>query len=980
MDWVGVELVDDTVYLVVELEWRARGEFGGTNLELPGRVIATGSLYLSDAGWRTFGVALADGGEPVRMFDGAWQVTWREGFAFASPDRDNVTATVRVVEVGTSILPYENVRMVLPPFLLERMRGVERAEMAVIALDRLRRGKKGNWTSGKEARMGMLDGDAQHRKDRPRDTRDTPTRKGKEGIEFLREDTDRPVNPPLLDSGASRPSASPVSAKGCEGLWSLSERVLGWFDPEGIAKPKGQLNFSKEGAGPSSATGPGMIEGGLRKVVSSLTSALSKNQGYLADAKKKPTFDGENITKFLIDYENLAAVLRWTEEEKMEHLGQHVPLNLGRDIMAIVATSGSWKEARDMMMRKYLADEQMATEAEKSTVQRKHSATYSDFLREFTLVALRIPGVMDRIMSKYFLKQFTEFDKEMIGMHLHNDAYMADIEDPMTGQGELLRLMGTGGDTPKGKLATWSPSFEESARKGAFARMEGMGERVEIMIEEAFSKKEWVKMGLPMKKRSSDEDALGVMVVEKETEVELGASLPKHGEIRDKKDKVALEIPDLLQLVKAIKYHKVAVDPAALASFEERIQNGYCLNGELFDYKIERVAGLRNRADRLSRVALTPEGLEEAEPIDAFLDYEGGTLVVDSEMAGTTCTTGELLIKALEKGPPTVVAELREGTATRVGRREEKDAWGSVVKPRDEQIALAVEGGWRRVMSMKESQELEMQHYQAYQVDNNQTGTQEEEQFFLIKSYEGIEVRRTKMAPNNENDINQANLNVDDPWRQPERPQNRNRPVLQPRPPVRTGKRKMQACRPSPTKEGDVLRAWPEDKSEQEREESREEKGTEDQHKEEPGQGSRKDAKGSTEDDSETGEDIPKIVIVNSDDEMDRVSRPRLEGQASTSRASEEVHDWDEVFGPTPSHWFEVWANTFRHDWIIIARSLMAAGERVTPTDFFSKETLHDMKATLDEIRTYGLGVAPPPKTEEGRGAKRQRTDRDTGN
>ncbi|GBG78004.1 hypothetical protein CBR_g25938 [Chara braunii] len=157
-----------------------------------------------------------------------------------------------------------------------------------------------------------------------------------------------------------------------------------------------------------------------------------------------------------------------------------------------------------------------------------------------------------------------------------------------------------------------------------------------------------------------------------------------------------------------------------------------------FDYKIERIAGLRNRADGVSRVALTPEGLEEAEPIDSFLDYEGGTLVVDSEMAGTTCTTGELLIKALEKGPPAVVAELREGTVTRVGRKEEKDAWGSVVKPRDEQIALAVEGGWRRVMSIMESQELEMQRYQAYQVDNNQTGTQEEEQFFLIKSYEGL--------------------------------------------------------------------------------------------------------------------------------------------------------------------------------------------------------------------------------------------------
>ncbi|GBG80614.1 hypothetical protein CBR_g31074 [Chara braunii] len=79
---------------------------------------------------------------------------------------------------------------------------------------------------------------------------------------------------------------------------------------------------------------------------------------------------------------------------------------------------------------------------------------------------------------------------EMIDMHLHDGTYMVDIEDPVTDRGEILRLLGTGGDPPKGKLATWSPSFEDSARKGAFAWMEGMIERVEIMIEEAFNKKE----------------------------------------------------------------------------------------------------------------------------------------------------------------------------------------------------------------------------------------------------------------------------------------------------------------------------------------------------------------------------------------------------------------------------------------------------------------------------------------------------------
>ncbi|GBG87136.1 hypothetical protein CBR_g44593 [Chara braunii] len=164
----------------------------------------------------------------------------------------------------------------------------------------------------------------------------------------------------------------------------------------------------------------------------------------------------------------------------------------------------------------------------------------------------------------------------MIGMHLHDGTYMVGIEDPVTGRGELLRLLGTGGDPPKGKLATWSPSFEDSARKGAFARMEGMRERVEIMIEEAFNKKEWIKMGLPQKKRKQEDEVLGVMVAEKESEVELGANLPKQKEVRMDVPEVALEIPDLLQLIKALRYQK-----------------GYCLNGKLVSIQLRVVEATR---------------------------------------------------------------------------------------------------------------------------------------------------------------------------------------------------------------------------------------------------------------------------------------------------------------------------------------------------------------------------------------------------
>ncbi|GBG72891.1 hypothetical protein CBR_g12611 [Chara braunii] len=179
-------------------------------------------------------------------------------------------------------------------------------------------------------------------------------------------------------------------------------------------KTRAGQKAGKESPDNSVAGEPSSFEGGLKQIVSSLARALNKNQGYLADAKKKLTFDGANITKFLIDYENLAALPKWTEEEKMDHLGQHVSLSLGRDIMVIVAESRSWKETRDVMMRKYIAEEKMATEVDLAAIQSKSFATYNDFLREFTLVALRIPGVTDRIMSKYFLRQFSEFDKDKI--------------------------------------------------------------------------------------------------------------------------------------------------------------------------------------------------------------------------------------------------------------------------------------------------------------------------------------------------------------------------------------------------------------------------------------------------------------------------------------------------------------------------------------------------------------------------------------
>ncbi|GBG72215.1 hypothetical protein CBR_g11147 [Chara braunii] len=157
-----------------------------------------------------------------------------------------------------------------------------------------------------------------------------------------------------------------------------------------------------------------------------------------------------------------------------------------------------------------------------------------------------------------------------------------------------------------------------------------------------------------------------------------------------------------------------------------------------FDYKIERIAGIRNKADGLSRVCITPEGMEDAEPIDTFLEYEGGTLAVDNEMMSGECTSGELLIQTLDKGAPAVVAELREGPVTTRGRREENDSWGAIVGPKEELIAMAVEGGQEAVMSLVESRERKELQQVVNQMQEGKDGGKEGDKFFYVQSYEGL--------------------------------------------------------------------------------------------------------------------------------------------------------------------------------------------------------------------------------------------------
>ncbi|GBG67106.1 hypothetical protein CBR_g81530, partial [Chara braunii] len=157
-----------------------------------------------------------------------------------------------------------------------------------------------------------------------------------------------------------------------------------------------------------------------------------------------------------------------------------------------------------------------------------------------------------------------------------------------------------------------------------------------------------------------------------------------------------------------------------------------------FDYKVERIAGLRNRADGLSRVCIMLEGVEDAEPIDAFLEYEGGTLVVDNEMADPAITTGQLLIQTLEKFALVVVAELREGQVTTGRRKEEKDLWGAEVEAREELMAMTVEGGRDTVMTLAETWAQKECQYLVNLTREEQGADQNEQEFFLIQMYEGV--------------------------------------------------------------------------------------------------------------------------------------------------------------------------------------------------------------------------------------------------
>ncbi|GBG88788.1 hypothetical protein CBR_g48404 [Chara braunii] len=543
MDWVGVELVEDTVYLVMELEWRARGEFGDMDLNLPGRVRATGSLHLSEEGWRTFRIALASGDDPIRMFEGAWQITWREGFEFADPERDDVTAEVKVDAAGVLELPNEVVRMSLPPFLLRRMGGIERVEQAVTDVTRLNFNEALMYREYYRAFLEMGP---------------------------FRDEQGHEVLCILRASMNTRPGVPQISD---ETMWRFIRREVG------------------------------------------------RGATYIDDLYRlKP------------------------DPAKTDKISQWLtPLRTTTKVRAFLGVVGFWRifiqnfAKIDEPIRAMIREEGTMdwTEEREGVVQR-----LKDILTSET-VALSAPCFNDEVGRPFIL------------------------------------------ETDGGPLAVG----------GVLIQRDEEGKERPIRFESRT----------------------------------LNSAERRYSQFK----KEVLAILHCLKTFQAYLFGRrfiLRIDPTNVAGDLKNYRPIDPTVGRWvgfiwqFDYNIERIAGIRNKADGISRVCTTPEGMEDAEPIDAFLEYEGGTLAVDNEMMSEGCTSGELLIQTLEKGAPTVVTGLREGPVTTRGRREENDSWGAIVGPKEELMAMAVEGGREAVMSLVESSERKELQWVVNQMQEGKDG------------------------------------------------------------------------------------------------------------------------------------------------------------------------------------------------------------------------------------------------------------------
>ncbi|GBG73243.1 hypothetical protein CBR_g12961 [Chara braunii] len=989
-DWVGVELAENMVYLATEVEWRA-DENGEWNPDPRGHVCVEGRLYVSENGWREFGVRLASGEDPLSMFEGAWQLVWRAGFEFADPGVDDVTADLRVAMVGSFELPSENVRMRLPPFLLEKLGGLELVRQAVADLASLTYEEAMVHREYYRAflEMGPFSGEQKYEVLRIlRAVFSTRPRVPVVGSEVLWGVVRREINQGMAyaddlyrlyeqtEEGTSRcrgdpctrdhPRKTEVDGR-CHSQQATRFKILDveWravtlgrgqafmmvecLWDEGTPKTREKQRESKEGEGASAAGEAGGSVDGLKKVVATLNRTLNKNQGYLADAKKKLTFDGANITEFLIDYENLAALLKWTEEEKMEHLGQHVSLSLGRDIMAIVASSGSWKETRNEMMRKYLKAEKMATEAELAAVQRKNYATYNDFLRAFTLVALRIPGVTDRIMSKYFLRQFSEFEKDKIlsayqqtsKFEYTRDVDFSTVTDlaektvvtetlALFKEGEVIDLTGKTGDKAQVSRPALPPQeavVPAAVANRGFGRRDPANEQYTIM-----------------------EELAGTSTGQQETEVggqEKDYGKPREEEPVDKataaKKKFRYQIsiltsPEIDGTLSKLLGTMVSVSFQTMLQASPRLLKGLRQLLTRKRVEVEEAPKLQEQDTEeteapqgVSNLQSIPEGLKDLEKAFADIrlnlpDREGGEVMrapPGTKLSFHALPVGKLKIQIGTHHTDALVAGGAEITLIRrdfaivTGCTVNKEVAGSIrgasgkIPFTGYVTKCAVRAGIREsIWSFQRMTVMEEMDHDVIPGDHG-------------PGKEGAV--NSRMEFGNENDNNAINRPTEgQPSRQAGESSSRKRKLyvgFDHNLVVNRGGKKQGTRGPSPPREGEpiVLPSESDTSSEEE---------------------------GNLEEGQRPGENDPvEFIDLTSDEDEDEVTMPTREERGRGEEPGERKDKWIEEFGPEFSDWFDQWSTILRYQWIMKAREKLGRGEDLSPTAFFSEGTLLQLQA-----------------------------------
>ncbi|GBG68005.1 hypothetical protein CBR_g1125 [Chara braunii] len=358
-----------------------------------------------------------------------------------------------------------------------------------------------------------------------------------------------------------------------------------------------------------------------------------------------------------------------------------------------------------------------------------------------------------------------------------------------------------------------------------------------------------------------------------------------------------------------------------------------------FDYKIERIAGVRNKADGLSRVCITPEGVEGAEPIDAFLEYKGGTLAVDNEMMSKeTYEKNEKRQKKMEFGNendsgvinrPTAGEEAGPSQGRRAGKRKLYiGLMGGPVVGRGGRKCLC-----RKSSPLREGEGIKI----SYDSEGGKEKAEVEERGnadmgdkVQVSDEEGADRGKRRETWHGESEGGQNMCNEHE-----EGEERRESPL--------EGRSGYDSC------EGYGM-------------------GTKIPFTYDPKNLAGGYSPIQTEDEEAEEEDVGEVIEISSEDERDEISRPREEGRPPMDQPGDGAFGWEDEFGPTPSHWFQQWTNVIRHEWIIKTRELAKAGVEATPLNFFSETELRKIARKKKEMETYGLGVTKPAEKQGGQG------------